>query len=293
VVVFQWRSWDHFEITDATHEDLHVPTIDYVHGNALDLDADGNPVLSCRHMDEITKIDRQTGDILWRWGGKHNEFTFLDDTLRFSHQHDVRRLVNGHFTMFDNGNYHVPAQSRALEYEVDEVKKTARLVWQYRNTPDIFGFALGSVQRLENGNTLICWGATSPTLTEVKPNGQPVFTLWLGPNIYSYRGYRFPLESIASGVPPQVPTRFAVSDNFPNPFNGITRLAIDLPRDAQLSVTVYDILGREVFVPVREHHASAGTSYVTLDFGAYPSGVYVCRINAGDYVAQRKVVLSK
>ena len=69
-VVFQWRSFDHFLITDATHEDLTAATIDYVHPNALDVDYDGNILLSSRHMDEITKIDRNTGGIIWRWGGE-------------------------------------------------------------------------------------------------------------------------------------------------------------------------------------------------------------------------------
>ncbi len=57
-VYFQWRSWDHFQITDATDDiDLLASNIDYVHGNALELDMDGNLLLSSRHLDEITKID--------------------------------------------------------------------------------------------------------------------------------------------------------------------------------------------------------------------------------------------
>src|SRR4030095_6395375 len=74
-VVFQWRSWDHFLITDATHENLDSNLIDYVHGNAIEIENDGNLLLSSRHMDEITKINRTTGDMIWRLGGKHNEFT--------------------------------------------------------------------------------------------------------------------------------------------------------------------------------------------------------------------------
>jgi len=45
--------------------------------------------------------------------------------------------------MFDNGNYRSPQYSRAVEYELDEENMTATLVWQYRNTPDIFGTLLG------------------------------------------------------------------------------------------------------------------------------------------------------
>lgn len=76
-VVFQWRSWDHFRITDATHEDLTAALVDYVHANALEVDNDGNILLSSRHLDEITKIDRQTGNIIWRldggtWPGREN-----------------------------------------------------------------------------------------------------------------------------------------------------------------------------------------------------------------------------
>ena len=98
-VVFQWRSWDHFEITDATYNiDLTESIIDYVHGNAIEMNDDGILLISSRHMDEVTKIDRQTGDIIWRCGGEHcenNEFTFLNDAIGFSHQHDLRRLPNG------------------------------------------------------------------------------------------------------------------------------------------------------------------------------------------------------
>ena len=65
-VVFQWRSWDHFKITDATYDiDLTDSVVDYVHGNAIEVDDDGNLLISSRHMDEVTKIDRQTGEIIW------------------------------------------------------------------------------------------------------------------------------------------------------------------------------------------------------------------------------------
>lgn len=114
-VVFQWRSWDSFRITDATHENLTAPVVDYSHPNAFDVDTDGNLLVSSRHMDEITKISRITGRIMWRLGGRDNEFTFVNDTLGFSYQHAVRRIPNGHITLFDNGNYHTPQFSRAVE----------------------------------------------------------------------------------------------------------------------------------------------------------------------------------
>ncbi len=80
-VVFQWRSWDHVKITDAAYDiNLKASTVDYVHTNSIEIDYDGNILLSNRYFDEITKIDRQTGNTIWRLGGKYcknNQFTFL------------------------------------------------------------------------------------------------------------------------------------------------------------------------------------------------------------------------
>jgi hypothetical protein len=190
-VVFQWRSWDHFQITDIVSHSLTTAVVDYVHGNSIDVDPDGNLILSSRHMNEVTKVSRTTGEILWRLGGKNNQFAFLNDPLLFSHQHDARRLPNGHILLFDNGNFRLPLLSRAVEYAIDEEGKTATLVWQHRLTPDVFGFAAGSVQRFPNGNTLIGWGSTSPALTEVAPDGAIISELTFDPGVATYRAYRF------------------------------------------------------------------------------------------------------
>ena len=136
-IVFEWNSADYFELTDAPHIDLTSQHIYYVHANAIEIDTDGNILLSSRHMDEITKIDRQTGDIIWRLGGVNNEFTFLNDSLDFQHsiptpfcyQHDIRRLTNGNITIYDNGNYKHPKYLGMVEYKLDELNMTATLTW--------------------------------------------------------------------------------------------------------------------------------------------------------------------
>jgi hypothetical protein len=152
-------------------------------------------LISSRHQDEITKIDRQTGNIIWRLGGKNNQFQFTNDNIRFSHQHDIRRLTNGNITLFDDGNLHSSvAPSRALEYKLDEINKTATLVWSLENNPAEYSGAMGNVQRLANGNTLIGWGAGSPATTEVTPSGDKLYELSLLPDIYSYRAFKFNLS---------------------------------------------------------------------------------------------------
>jgi Arylsulfotransferase (ASST)/Secretion system C-terminal sorting domain len=197
-VVFQWRSWDHFNITDAINQNLTDTLVDYVHTNAIEIDNDGNILISSRHLSEITKINSQTGDIIWRLGGKNNQFTFVNDDIGFSYQHAIRRLPNGDVILFDDGNYHTPPFSRGVEYKLDEQNKIATLVWQYRNNPDIYGFAMGYVQRLDNGNSLICWGAANTTVTEVTMNGDIALEMKLPQNQWSYRAYRLPLIILES-----------------------------------------------------------------------------------------------
>lgn len=199
-IIFEWKCWDHFDITDAVHENLTAQTIDYVHMNAIAVDHDSNLIISSRHLSEITKIDRKSGKILWRLGGKHNQFAFINDPFNGpSYQHDVRVLPNGHYTVFDNGNYHTPSISRAVEYQVDTVAKTATMVWQYRHTPDRYTWWMGNVQRLANGNTLINWADGSlPKLTEVTPSGVTVMELNFVTYAHSYRVFRFPWKGKAS-----------------------------------------------------------------------------------------------
>lgn len=193
-VVFEWKCWDHFDITDAVHENLTAQTIDYVHMNAIAVDNDSNIVVSSRHLSEITKINRKTGAIIWRLGGKHNQFTFVNDPLYGpSYQHDIRALPNGNYTIFDNGNFHSPSLTRAVEYNIDTTAKTATLVWQYRHSPDRYTWWMGNAQRLKNGNTLINWADGSlPKLTEVTQAGMKAMEMDFVNHAHSYRVFRFP-----------------------------------------------------------------------------------------------------
>ena len=174
------------DATDATLPNFTGSHIDPVHANAIELDGDGNILLSSRHPDEITKINRETGDIMWRLGGKNNQFTLPGDTLWFSHQHAIRRLANGHYVVFDNGNGHVPQFSRAIESVLDTVAMTCRLVWPYAR-PDTFSSAMGYVQQQDDGKTLIGWGATAPAVSVVTPEGKVVYELWFPNGAYRYR----------------------------------------------------------------------------------------------------------
>jgi len=197
-VVFQWRSWDHFDILDANHTDFTAGRVDYVHGNAFEIDNDGNLMMSNRNMEEITKIDLVTGEIIWRLGlhAKNNMFTFTNDTVGFSWQHDIRRLDNGNITVYDNGNYHTPKFSQALEYQIDEDNYTAELVWNYIHDPVVYGRATGAHRELANGNKFICWGLTwTINYSEVTPDKSLAWELHWPENIWDYRAFKFDWSS--------------------------------------------------------------------------------------------------
>lgn len=194
-VVFQWRSWDHFLITDAGPQiDLTGYIIDYVHGNAVEVESDTSILISSRSMDEITKIHRNTGDIIWRFGGKNNQFNVLNDTLGFTMQHDCRRLPNGHITLFDNGTMHPEPQfSSAIEYELDEENFEATLIKRLRNNPDLYGSAMGNAQWKSDQSVIVGWGNGIPGISEFSPDGE--VTLEIQFQGVSYRAYRFPWET--------------------------------------------------------------------------------------------------
>ncbi len=221
-VVFQWRSWDAIPDTDS-YMDLTTKTVDLIHGNAFDVDKDGNIFFSMRHLSSIIKIDRQTGNTDWILGGKENQFTFINEHSQnypdyFSFQHDIHILPDGDITLFDNGNQHNPQYSRAVEYKLDEQSKTATLVWEYRHNPDIFNFAMGSVQRLDNGNTMIGWGAASsmgaPAFTEVHADNSVALEMYLSPGQTSYRVFKFPWVSQAPKATANLSTDFYQGDLF-------------------------------------------------------------------------------
>jgi hypothetical protein len=178
-LIFQWRAWDNLDIRNNTLDTPTGQSIRFPHMNALDIDIDGHILLSSRHQSEVTKIHRQTGAVIWRLGGANSDFTFVGDPLNgFQNQHAIRSVGEGRYLLFDNGNGHRPAVSRAVEYELDANDMTATLAWEFRDTPDRFSHYMANAQRLPNGNTLVNWAVyQSPKLTELRPDGTKAFEM--------------------------------------------------------------------------------------------------------------------
>jgi len=192
-LTFAWAAWDHFNPVDMVHENILSGSFNFPHMNAIDLDEDGHILLSSRHLSEVTKINRNTGEIMWRLGGENNEFTFVDDPLGgINYQHDIRSLGDGHYTLFDNGTYRNPPTTRAVEYILDTLAMTATLVWEHRYPYNGFSNIMGNAQRLSNGNTMINWADWgAPKAYEVTPEGEIAFQMFLD-GYEVYRAFKFP-----------------------------------------------------------------------------------------------------
>jgi len=89
-----------------------------------------------------------------------------------------------------------------------------------------------------------------------------------------------------------IPRDFALHQNYPNPFNPSTVIRFDLPRDVEVRLCVYDVLGRLVGVLV-DGRVRAGRHSVEFRGDGLSSGVYFYRLEAGDFVSVKKMVLVK
>jgi hypothetical protein len=160
-VVFEWHAKDYFAFADVDSFFLkgNKSNVDLMHLNAVEEDKDGNILLCARNYNEITKIDRQTGNVIWRFGGGRNQFKFINCTVPFYGQHDIRRLKNGNITLFEGGEHTTHHPARALEFKMDELNKTATLVWSYIFDTTTYSVARGgNVQQFADGKKLINYG---------------------------------------------------------------------------------------------------------------------------------------
>lgn len=194
--VFEWNTWDHFQISDS-YSDLTASSVDLIHPNSLDVDQDGNIYLISRTMNEVTKISRETGEILWRLGGKNNQFLFEDSIQMFSRPHDFMQIDKGHYTIFDNGSERTPSYSRGVEYLIDEDSMTARMIWEFDAGKQIYSPSGGSTQRLPSGNTLIGYGGqvSRPSFKEIHPDGSNALQLDFAGDLNSGRVRKFPWKT--------------------------------------------------------------------------------------------------
>jgi hypothetical protein len=193
LVMFQWTSLDHVALnesyTPANSSNTGLP-FDFFHINSINLDRDSSLLISARNTWATYDIDAQSGQIVWRLGGRHSSFTMAPGTST-AWQHDPRELANGSFSIFDNGaSPTVHSQSRGVVVSLEPQGKTATLISQLTHPPPISAKSQGNMQALANGDWFIGWGEV-PDFSELGPTGQLLFDAHFPAGDQSYRDLRF------------------------------------------------------------------------------------------------------
>jgi len=226
-VLFEWRSFDHVPIDESHTGMTDRAAYDYFHVNSVELDHDGNLLVSARNTWTIYKLDRGSGRVMWRLGGKRSDFAMGPGT-GFAWQHDARRHGgNGEYllSLFDDGAAPVvQPQSKGLVLALDLRRKRATLRHAYRHRPRALAHALGSVQVLPNGNVLVGWG-TEPYVTEYAHDGRVLLDLHLPPTGQNYRALRLPWRGRPAVPPALAARRTAGRHQLFASWNGATELA--------------------------------------------------------------------
>lgn len=198
-VLLEWHSSHHVPVEES-YRPFDGNIWDYFHINSVGVHPDGNLVVSSRYTSTVYKVDRRSGEILWRLGGKKSDFE-LGPGTRFAFQHDARAHENGIVSIFDDGSYSGPSAiedvSRAILLEVDETARTATLVRAILNPERQLTNAMGNAQVLADGGMFVGWGTkhgngTEPSFSEHAADGTLRFAASLAGGGASYRAFRRP-----------------------------------------------------------------------------------------------------
>ncbi|MGD1044443.1 MAG: T9SS type A sorting domain-containing protein [Bacteroidota bacterium] len=90
----------------------------------------------------------------------------------------------------------------------------------------------------------------------------------------------------------ETPDGYALEQNYPNPFNPATKIKFALPLRSLTKLSIYDLLGREVQILINKE-LEAGYHEINFDANSFPSGIYFYKIQSGDFIQTKKMVLMK
>jgi hypothetical protein len=196
----EWRGLDYIPLSDS-----YLPfkePYEYLHINSIQVLPDGNLLVSARHAWALYKLDRETGEVIWRMGGKHSDFE-VPTQAKFSWQHDARQPAANTITLFDNGSngpITTAQYSRGMLLNVDWNRQKVNLGQAFEHPAQLLSSAMGSVQTLPDGMVAVGWG-TEPYLSEFDATGKLLTDARLLSGEKSYRGLVLPWQGTGEHVP--------------------------------------------------------------------------------------------
>jgi len=199
-LLFEWNSWDHMDINDCTQ---HRFPDDYAHINSIQEYSDGDIVASFRGCSQILKINRSTGNVVWKLGGSNPDYEITGDAYEeFCGQHTAS-LFGNRIYIFDNGGHCLGEReaqygnfTRAVEYELDNTSNQAVFVRDYSLNGSYTEYTSsgGSLDITNNGNWLINWGrGPDASISEINEFGEIALEIKVTKDseiARTYRAYR-------------------------------------------------------------------------------------------------------
>ena len=190
LVMYEWHTLGHVSPKES-YFPVKGGAWDPYHFNCIHIAKDESITLSHRNTHTGYNIDKATGQVNWRLGGKKSSFALGKDA-RFAWQHHIEWHDGKKVTLYDNRSAagYVAGTSRGQTIDLDVGKKKASLDSEIRHHPQFVASSQGSAQLLPNGNMMIGWGSR-PHFSEHGPSGKLLFEATLPSPLHSYRAYRF------------------------------------------------------------------------------------------------------
>jgi hypothetical protein len=219
-LVFSWDSLDHVPVTETLARSYLRGTFDYFHVNSISVADDGNLLIGARNTCTVYKVNRRTGAIMWRLGGRSSDFA-MGPGARFWWQHDVREPRPGLLTVFDDGASPTrEPQSRGLLLTMDEARRRCTLKHAYTSPARPLAVNQGSTQRLQDGSVLVGWGS-EPAFSQFTADGSQVLNGQFPRDAWSYRA----LTAAWTGTPASLPAVAVRGPVVYVSWNGATKVA--------------------------------------------------------------------
>jgi hypothetical protein len=193
LVRWEWHSLDHVAVTESqTAAPKNSAPWDWFHVNSIDVEPDGDLLISARNTWAAYQLQAGGGDILWRLGGNRSSFA-LGPGTKTAWQHDARLLADGEVTLFDDGsNPPVHSRSRGVRIALDPTHHRASLRSAFVHPgPPLLAASQGNMQTLPDGKVVVNYGGI-PQISEYAPNGSLLLDAHLSFDMSTYRAFRFP-----------------------------------------------------------------------------------------------------
>ena len=223
-VRFEWHALGHVSLKTSGVGPRHG-TYDPYHLNSIAQESNGNLLISLRNTNTVYEVDRSSGRILWRLGGKRSNYK-MGHGASFIAQHDARRLRNGEITIFDNGSGAGLGNrpSRGIVLELKSGK--AYLRRSLKRPHDVFAASQGNVEGLPTGGYFVGWGGQTPYFSEFDHDGHLVYDAQFANTVgNTYRAYRYSWHAHPTDPPAVVATASSSRTKVWVSWNGATEVA--------------------------------------------------------------------